>query len=275
MGETEVPALSLEEEAEDVWAEGPLPGDALPETEMPPPAFEAPPRFEAAPAPRHAPEPRREPRREPPPRPAAPAARAAPAPEPARAPESAAAARKELLGPKTASLLEYLEGLSGALPRDKLAEFESSGLKAKMDSLIERLKTGPGSRLAARPAPPPIGLLAAGEASRKTDPRRSPQGRRSGLERRAEDNRRAAKDRRQRGERRGIAERRERSDRRSGDRRAPPPRLDLPPTIPPGAAPVVVAPDGMPSEIAGIPVSPRLARLIEIMRREKEEHGRE
>ena len=48
------------------------------------------------------------------------------------------------------------------------------------------------------------------------------------------------------------------------------PEIDLSEPIPPNAATVVIAPDGTPSEIAGITISPRMAKLIKLMKREKD-----
>jgi hypothetical protein len=48
------------------------------------------------------------------------------------------------------------------------------------------------------------------------------------------------------------------------------PEIDLSEPIPPDAAEVKVAPDGTPTEVAGITISPRVAKLIQIMRREKD-----
>jgi tetratricopeptide (TPR) repeat protein len=244
----ETPALSLEEEAEDIWDEAP---PELSEESEPP---------------------------------AAQGVSSAPEVPPAEAPcgegavgagNSASAAEspspgggEPLLGEPTARLLEYLKGLLGDLSEDKREEFETSGLKERMEGLIERLKSGPESHTGV--VPPPVGLLASGEAKRRSDPRRSPDGRRSGQERRTESDRRDGPDRRSWVERRFVEERRAGCDRREGDRRVPPPALDLPATIPPEAVPVKMSPDGTPTEIAGISVSPRLARLIEIMRREKD-----
>ena len=66
------------------------------------------------------------------------------------------------------------------------------------------------------------------------------------------------------GERRGDD-----ANRRSDERRGPVPEIDLSEPIPPDAAPVKVAADGTPTEVAGMIISPRMAKLIEIMRREK------
>ena len=67
-------------------------------------------------------------------------------------------------------------------------------------------------------------------------------------------------------------ERRGSGNRRAAERRGPVPEIDLKKPIPEGAAPLKLAPDGTPTEIAGISISPKMARLIQIMRREKE-HG--
>jgi hypothetical protein len=66
-----------------------------------------------------------------------------------------------------------------------------------------------------------------------------------------------------------ASERRGKADRRSDERRGPVPVIDLSEPISKEAAPVVVAADGTPTEIAGIAISPRMAKLIQIIRREK------
>ena len=257
--------LSLDEEVEDIWGE---PEAGLPlDEELP---AQAEPLGEAEPEVEPEAGSEIEPAEEP-----APSAEA-PAPEATLLAAATAAAPAlgmpspkragSLLGEPAARLLEYLRDLSGDLPEDKREEFAASGLKEKMEGLIERLK----SDLGAIKAPPPIGLLAAaGEAKRRFDPRRSPEGRRSGRERRAVPDRRDGPDRRSWVERRYTDDRRAGEDRRVEDRRSPPPVFDLPPTIPPSVASVKAAPDGTPTEIAGMAVSPRLARLIAIIRREK------
>jgi hypothetical protein len=89
-------------------------------------------------------------------------------------------------------------------------------------------------------------------------------GRRAGLERRKHGERRSEKN-----DRRQVVERREKPDRRASERRGPVPEIDLSAPITPEAAPIVVAPDGTPTEIAGLTISPRMAKLIRIMRQEK------
>lgn len=124
-------------------------------------------------------------------------------------------------------------------------------------------------------------LLASGEKKRQSadsevsgrgaDPRRSQVPRRSGIARRGGPERRV-EDRRKT-DRRVSSDRRAGGDRRDGERRVPPPVVHFAGPIPPAAASVVVSSDGLPTEIAGVPVSPRLAKLIEIMRREKRQDG--
>jgi hypothetical protein len=86
--------------------------------------------------------------------------------------------------------------------------------------------------------------------------RRAPEERRRGEERRS------GLDRRTDGERRDV-------DRRSAERRTPAPEIDPGERITPEAASVKTAPDGTPTEIAGVKVSPRLAKLIGIIKRSK------
>jgi len=192
-------------------------------------------------------------------------------PEPEPAP-SETQAEEPLLGEPTARLLEYLKGLADELPPEAKEAFDVAGLKDKIDDLIGKIKTE--SERAAEAAAPRIhengfGLLSAGEALRKaSDPRRSAQGRRSGSERRTPRDRREKHDRRNVGERRGL-----RPDRRSGERRGPVPAIDLSEPIDAEAATVKLAADGTPTEIAGLTISPRMARLIEIMKREKRNAG--
>jgi len=177
------------------------------------------------------------------------------------------AEEEPLLGEPTARLLEYLKGLADELPPGKKEEFDVEGLKTKIDDLIGKIK-----REAERSRePPPVltresgfGLLSAGQALRAADPRRSAEGRRSLAERRAENDRREREERRKRGERR------ESVDRREGERRGPVPSIDLSIPISKDAAPVTVAADGTPTAIAGVSISPRMAKLIQIMRREKD-----
>ena len=54
------------------------------------------------------------------------------------------------------------------------------------------------------------------------------------------------------------------------DRRDPPPLLELPPELPPEAAPVTFAEDGKPIEIAGVRISERMAKFLEILKRGKD-----
>ena len=77
--------------------------------------------------------------------------------------------------------------------------------------------------------------------------------------------RRTGLDRRQKPDRRICG------DRRTGnsDRRTPPPSLELPEQLPAEVKEVSLSPEGLPVEIAGVPVSPRIARLIAIIRKEK------
>ncbi len=100
--------------------------------------------------------------------------------------------------------------------------------------------------------------------------------RRTGADRRATPKeRRTWMDRRDGGDRRREA-RRAREDRRRDERipasgeAAPTDESD---TAPKAEAPVVFDPQGRPTEVCGIPVSPKMAKLIEIIRREKG-HGR-
>ncbi len=197
--------------------------------------------------------------------------------EPAKAPVEAVPGalspdEEPLLGEPTARLLEYLKGLADQLPPEKKEEFDVSGFKSKIDDLIGKIKQeAERSR-----EPPPVipresgfGLLSAGQALRAADPRRAAEGRRSLQERRAVPERRDEKDRRKVMERRTTGERREKNDRRGGERREPVPEIDLSEPIPKEAAPVTKAPDGTPTEIAGIAISPRMARLIQMMKRGK------
>jgi hypothetical protein len=212
---------------------------------------------------------------------------------------------EDLLGRKTARLFEYLKGLSEELPAEARSEFEESGLRDKLDSLIgllgeksedETLKVGlrnpqgllnaaaaiheaclaqPGS--ASRPVPHKgLASTVPHEASSCGDGlRRSAEGRRSGEDRRQKSERRQGD--RRRGDDRRLADDRRAAggDRRSAvDRRSPPPAVDIPETITPGLAPVRLDAEGRPAEIAGIPISARMVKLIEIMRREKENAGK-
>ena len=171
------------------------------------------------------------------------------------------AKEEPLLGEPTARLLEYLKGLADELPPGKKEEFDVEGLKTKIDDLIGKIK-----REAERSRePPPVltresgfGLLSAGQALRAADPRRAAEGRRALAARRAENDRRAREERRKWGER------------REGERRGPVPSIDLSIPITRDAAPVTVADDGTPTAIAGVSISPRMAKLIQIMRREKD-----
>lgn len=269
----------MEEEAEDIW-NGEEPGGEEPgEEEILPAAEEAPPP-ESEPAPESDSQPTATPEA------------AAEAGSPAGPPSGAAdeggqpaASEESLLGERAAKLFEYLKGLSEELPEEKRNEFEESGLREKLDGLIGKLapeaeeeggaEAGPetAGQGAAGPVSEggPSGLLATAAAARPHDPRRAPEGRRSGRERRApQSNRRSGEP-----DRRRLGDRRQADDRRAElDRRSEPPKLELPESIPPEAAPVRTSPEGRPLEIAGLPVSPRIARLIEIMRREKENAGK-
>ncbi|HTX72094.1 MAG TPA: hypothetical protein VMC79_04645, partial [Rectinemataceae bacterium] len=187
-------------------------------------------------------------------------------------PDGQGSEEEPLLGPPTARLLEYLKSLSDQLPPEKREEFHSSGLDDKIDGLIKELENEEAPEEELEPS-----LLARGaqkrsggtEAAprRKADPRRSPLGRRGGAERRHSTERRQSE--RRQADRRTTPERRAGAERRDGDRRVPPPVVDIAGPIPAESVSVKVSPSGMPTEIAGIPVSPRLARLIEIARREK------
>ncbi|HET7839923.1 MAG TPA: hypothetical protein VFL04_09185 [Rectinemataceae bacterium] len=154
-----------------------------------------------------------------------------------------------------------------------------SGLEDKLDGLIRRIKeAAEHASTASEEARRPYGLLAQGErqralsAARPEDPRRSKEGRRSGHERRGAPERRSPADRRS-SDRRVAEDRRLAPERRQGDRRSKPPIV---PSLGRAAAAIRdlrSGPEGLPTEIAGMPVSPRLARLIEIVRREKT-HGK-
>lgn len=181
-------------------------------------------------------------------------------PEPQAAPAPSEKPEEPLLGEPTARLLEYLKGLADELPPDKKEEFDVEGLKAKIDDLIGKIKV----EAERAKLPPPVvkrekgfGLLSSGEAKLASDPRRSALGRRTGAERREAEDRRAER------------ERRESFDRRAGERRGPVPEIRLSEPISKEAATVKVAPDGTPTEVAGLMISPRMAKLIQIMRREK------
>jgi hypothetical protein len=227
-------ALELDDEPEDIW------GDEKPETENP--------RFGDESAVPHG------------------AAESAPASESQSNPgeesgdrEKSGEPEEPLLGEPTARLLEYLKGLADELPPEKKEEFDVLGLKEKLDDLIGKIK-GEAER---SKEPPPVlqresgyGLLSSVESLRVSDPRRSALGRRSGTERR-------------RDERRKSDERRDSADRRAGERRGPVPEIKLGERVRREAAPVKVAPDGTPTEIAGIAISPRMAKLIQLMRQEK------
>jgi hypothetical protein len=164
-----------------------------------------------------------------------------------------------LLGEPTARLLEYLKGLADELPPEKKEEFDILGLKDKIDDLIGKI-----NRESERSQePPPVqeresgyGLLSSGESLRASDPRRSALGRRSSAERRKD-------------ERRKSNERRDSADRRAGERRGPVPEMDFSAGMHREAASMKVAPDGTPTEIAGMAISPRMAKFIQIMRQEK------
>ncbi|MDP3176772.1 MAG: hypothetical protein Q8M76_02630, partial [Spirochaetaceae bacterium] len=219
------------------------------------------------------PEPKPEPKPKPKPEP-----RRIPEPEPPKAPKQGSERPKvrasDVLPPpdKAAKLFEYLRGLSDELPAEKRREFDASGLKDKMDGLIDKLREAADRESAPPPVvprEPGVGLLAAGEARRRAmDPRRAPTGRRKS-DRRERVDRRGGADRRSSDDRRNNNDRRGQADRRSNDRRTPPPKMEIEGKIDDSVAPVTRAPDGTPIEIAGIRVSPRLARLIEIIRREK------
>jgi len=177
-----------------------------------------------------------------------------------------------LLEGPTIRLLEYLKGLADELPPEKRDEFDVLGLKNKIDDLIGKINQEAERSREPPPTPPRergFGLLSSGLALRDSDPRRSAEGRRAGTERRDDDNRRAELERRKAIERRASDERREGSNRRGGERRGPVPEIDLSKPIPKDAAPLKVGPDGNPTEIAGMVISPRMARLIKMMRQEK------
>ena len=187
-------------------------------------------------------------------------------------PDLAGDLEEPLLGEPTVRLLEYLKGLADQLPPDKKVEFDVLGLKAKIDDLIGKI-----NREAERDQkPPPVlrrergfGLLSSGEALRGLDPRRSALGRRTVVDRRTDEDRRAERARRKVDERRNSDERRARESRRASERRGPIPEVHFGAHIPKDTAPVTVASDGTPTEIAGMVISSRMAKLIQIMRREK------
>jgi hypothetical protein len=194
--------------------------------------------------------------------------------EPASVAREKRTENEPLLGASAARLFEYLKSLLNTLPKDKREEFAASGLKDRLDGIIGKLK--PMLAAASPGHDESEGLLAAGNKlrseepgaatggagkTRKVDPRRSADGRRSRGDRRSMDDRRMR------------STRREESDRRAGERRTPPPVVELPSNIPPTAAEVVLGADGKPIEIAGLPISRRMAKLIEIIRKEKKHGG--
>jgi hypothetical protein len=182
---------------------------------------------------------------------------------------------ESILGEPTAELLEYLKGLTDDLPPEKKEEFDVATLQEKIDDLIGKIKEE--AERAAEPPPPlphesGVGLLSAGEALRaasdpsvSADPRRSILGRRSGLDRRQSNDRRSPSQ-----DRRVSGDRRDKSNRRSGERRGPVPEIDLGERLPPIEAQLKVSPDGTPTEILGMTISPRMAKLISIIRQEKD-----
>ena len=175
------------------------------------------------------------------------------------------------LGDKALRLFEYLKGLSAGLPADKREEFEASGVKEKLEHLIDELShpeslpglepQGHGLRelaeaARARPYVPP--------PPRPVDPRRNVSTRRT-ADRRGNPDRRSGIL-----ERRLALERRSQEDRRASvDRREPEPRIELPPEIPPEAVSLTLSAEGKPLEIAGLRVSPKLARLLDLLKAEK------
>jgi hypothetical protein len=177
----------------------------------------------------------------------------------------------ELLGDKSRRLFEYLKGLSSGLPPDKREEFEASGVRDKLEGLIDKLAHPENLVKAFSPA---RGLRERAEEARSrpyvpppprpVDPRRERPTRRM-AERRAESDRRDGES-----DRRMIIDRRSSEDRRSQlDRREPEPIIDLPPAIPSDAVLLTLSEEGKPIEIAGIRVSAKLARLLEILKAEK------
>ncbi|MEI6876760.1 MAG: hypothetical protein WCL50_16715, partial [Spirochaetota bacterium] len=206
----------------------------------------------------------------------------APRPKPpgsGSAPEGSAPAEPtpELpLSERALKLFEYLKGLSAVLPEEQREEFESSGVKDKLDGLIENLT----EETVAHGAPElPQGLRAKGDAARAragaasklmqlrpADPRREKSTRRSGGDRRNFVERREPdRDRREKAERRAADERRD-----PADRRFPPPKIELPSEVVRGIAHLKYGDDGAPFEVAGIRISPKLARLLEIVRKGKD-----
>jgi len=239
-------ALELEDEPEDIWSEDSTEKVALP-VEEPPQIEESPPQ-QAEPGPVEAAEPAAEPSQE------------------------GERPQESLIGEPAVRLLEYLKGLADELPPNKQEEFDVPALKLKIDDLIGKLK----KESERSKEPPPIlprergvGLLASGGALRDSDPRRSGLGRRAGIERREAEKRRDRVERRKEEDRRNQNDLGISVDRRLGERRGPVPAIDLSEPISREAAEMKLGADGNPTEIAGLTISPRMAKLIQIMRREK------
>ena len=182
---------------------------------------------------------------------------------------------KHQLAERTKGLLEYLKDLLEVLPSDMRGEFEISGVKERLDHLIDQLeKAREGIPVEDRHE----GLMARAEELRlhprapsSPQPLRPLDPRRSQVGRRKESDRRTIQERRHEDkDRSDVQQRRLESDRRlPTDRRSPPPAIEFPAHLPKDAAFLRLDDKGNPVEIAGIKVSAKLARLIEILRKER------
>ena len=195
----------------------------------------------------------------------------------------------ECPGEEIADLLSYLRDLTESLPEDKRRELEESGVTLKMDEIIQALGDGDleskdeTTRLAAEDK---LGKAAAALESTMPGASSLLRDAQNRADRRAED-RRTGEDRRAAPtERRAWMDRRDGGDRRlDARRRQPDRRLDERAAVPVSGEPgsgagvpeaegsVVFDPQGRPTEVCGVPISSKLAKLFDIMRREKG-HGR-
>ncbi|HOX18999.1 MAG TPA: hypothetical protein PKW82_11120 [Spirochaetales bacterium] len=165
------------------------------------------------------------------------------------------------LGEKTAELLAYLRGLAGELPPEKKAAFDQSGLGRRIDGLITAMLHEDAEPYL---APPP-------EAPK----RRAADRVAAEAPRRRADDRAVAEPPRRRESDRTLPE--TPSGRRWSDRLPPELATERPPR---GRRAADLAPQQAPADeaeaptVLGIPVSLKMAKLIEIMKREKNDGRR-
>ncbi len=158
-------------------------------------------------------------------------------------------------------MLAYLRGLAGELPPEKKAAFDESGLGRRIDGLITAMLHEDAEPFL---APPP-------EAPR----RRAADRVAAEAPRRRADDRAAAAPPRRRESDRALPE--TPSGRRWSDRLPPEPATERPPRgrrAADLATPQAPAAEAETPTVLGIPVSLKMAKLIEIMKREKNDAGR-